>query len=121
MREVILTANKDWFAGDLSIFFGESESQREKAFGEYAVAWLKEHFGDDVIHARADRDEAAYHIHAVIMPRAKVEIAKPKAKTPTASATRWMLQPSIHPMIEDYEAAQDSVGHPTSTASALSD
>lgn len=110
MREVILTANKDWFAGDLSIFFGESESQREKAFGEYAVAWLKEHFGDDVIHARADRDEAAYHIHAVIMPRAKVEIAKPKAKTPTASATRWMLQPSIHPMIEDYEAAQDSVG-----------
>jgi hypothetical protein len=110
MREVILTANKDWFAGDLSAFFGEGENQREKAFGEYAVAWLKEHFGDDVIHARADQDEAAYHIHAVIMPRAKVEFAKPKAKTPTASATRWMLQPSIHPLIEDYEAAQDSVG-----------
>jgi len=110
MREVILTANKDWFAGDLSAFFGENENQREKAFGEYAVAWLKKHFGDDVIHARADRDEAAYHIHAVIMPRAKVEITKPNAKTPTASATRWMLQPSIHPMIEDYEAAQDSVG-----------
>ncbi|WOI56083.1 plasmid recombination protein [Palleronia sp. LCG004] len=111
MREVILTVNKDWFAGDLSNFFGEGENHREKEFGELAVGWLKENFGDDVIHARADRDEAAYHIHAVIMPRANVEIAKPGAKVPTATATRRMLQPSIHPLIKDYEAAQDSVGH----------
>lgn len=110
MREVILTVNKDWFDGDLASFFGEGENDRETAFGERAVAWLKENFGDDVIHARADRDEAAYHIHAVIMPRATVEIAKPKAKTPTATATRRMLQPSIHPLIKNYEAAQDSVG-----------
>ncbi|CUH36620.1 Plasmid recombination enzyme [Jannaschia seosinensis] len=110
MREVILTVNKDWFAEDLSGFFGEGENQREKAFGELAKAWLIENFREDVIHARADRDEAAYHIHAVIMPRATVEIAKPKAKVPTATATRRMLQPSIHPLIKDYEAAQDSVG-----------
>lgn len=110
IREVILTVNKNWFEGDLSAFFGETENRREKEFGELAVAWLKDSFGDDVIHARADRDEAAYHIHAVIMPRATVEIAKPKAKVSTATATRRMLQPSIHPLIENYEAAQDSVG-----------
>lgn len=109
MREVILTVNKDWFSEDAE-FYGEEQSTREDQFGAHAVAWLKANFGDDVIHARADRDEAAYHIHAVIMPRATVEIAKPKAKVPTASATRRMLQPSIHPLIEDYEAAQDSVG-----------
>ncbi|OWY04623.1 hypothetical protein B6V75_00245 [Thioclava sp. F1Mire-8] len=109
MREVILTVNKDWFDGDAA-FFGEEPASREDKFGKHAVAWLKKNFGDDVIHARADRDEAAYHIHAVIMPRATVEIAKPNAKVPTASATRRMLQPSIHPLIKDYEAAQDSVG-----------
>ncbi|WP_282025950.1 plasmid recombination protein [Limimaricola cinnabarinus] len=110
MREVILTVNKDWFDADLAGFFGEGENQREKEFGEFAKEWLIENFGEDVIHARADRDEAAFHVHAVIMPRATVEIAKPNAKVPAASATRRMLQPSIHPLIKDYEAAQDSVG-----------
>ncbi|WP_375263521.1 plasmid recombination protein [Palleronia sp.] len=110
MREVILTANKEWFDADMSSFLGESGNQREEEFEKLAVSWLKHHFADNVIHARADRDEMAYHIHAVIMPRATVEIAKPKAKVPTATATRRMLQPSIHPMIKDYEAAQDSVG-----------
>ena len=110
LREVILTVNKEWFDGDLSVFFGAEENQREKAFGERAVAWLKDSFEDDVIHARADPDEAAYHIHAVIMPRTTVEIAKPKAKVPTATATRRMLQPSKHDFIKDYELAQNSVG-----------
>jgi hypothetical protein len=109
MREVILTVNKDWFEGDAA-FFGEDPGQREEQFGELAKAWLIDSFGNDVIHARADRDEAAYHIHAVIMPRATVEIAKPKAKKPIASATRHMLQPSKHAPIKDYEAAQESVG-----------
>lgn len=110
MREVILTANREYFEADLGDFFGEGGNTREQAFEDRAVAWLREHFRDDVIHARADRDEAAYHIHAVIMPRATVEIAKPKAKTKVATATRRMLQPSIHPLIKNYEAAQDSVG-----------
>ena len=109
MREVILTVNKYWLDGD-AVFFGDNQGQREEDFGSRAITWLKKNFGDDVIHARADRDVAAYHIHAVIMPRATVEIAKPKAKIPTATATRQMLQPSIHPLIKDYEAAQDSVG-----------
>ncbi len=115
MREVILTANKEWFEADptapdeVSDFFGEADrGKREVEFEKRAVAWLKIHFGDDVIHARADRDEAAYHIHAVILPRATVE-TKDKT-TGETTATRRMLQPSIHPMIKDYEVAQDSVG-----------
>lgn len=101
MRELILTANREWFDEDLSGFFGEDENPREEAFETRAIAWLRANFGDDVIHARADRDEAAYHIHAVILPRATVDINGTK---------RRMLQPSKHPLIKDYEAAQDSIG-----------
>ncbi|MCQ0091301.1 hypothetical protein [Roseovarius sp. M141] len=46
-------------------------------------------------------DEQAYHIHAVIMPRATVQKYGVECS---------VLQPSIHPLIKDYEAAQDSVG-----------
>ncbi len=90
MREVILTANRAWFEAT-----GEGSEAR---FEERAIAWLTEHFGEDCVHARADLDEEAYHIHAVIIPRAK------------ARDGRRMLQPSKHPMIRSYEDAQDSVG-----------
>lgn len=76
-------------------------SAREELFEQRAVAWLRENFGDDVIHARADLDEQAYHIHAVIMPRATVRKYGTECR---------VLQPSIHPLIKDYEAAQDSAG-----------
>jgi hypothetical protein len=36
---------------------------------------------DDVIHARADLDEAAYHIHAIVMPRATVEMTRTPRKS----------------------------------------
>lgn len=100
LREVILTANKDWFDAteDSSEMFN---SQRETNFERAAVEWLKTNFGDDVIHARADRDEQAYHIHAVILPRTTVR---------KYGVECCMLQPSIHPMIRNYEEAQDSVG-----------
>ncbi len=96
MRELILTANKEWFAQN-----DDGDVSRQEQFETLAVDWLREHFGDDVIHARADRDEQAYHIHAVIMPRAVVK---------KYGTDCQMLQPSIHPMIKNYEAAQDSVG-----------
>lgn len=90
MREVILTANRAWCEAA-----GEGSEAR---FEPRAIAWLTEHFGEDCVHARADLDEEAYHIHAVIIPRAK------------AKDGRRMLQPSKHPMIRSYEDAQDSVG-----------
>lgn len=99
LREVIITAHQDWFASidqsDMVDLFGES---REDRFEQIAVAWLKDSFGDDVIHARADLDETTYHIHAILMPRSETKDG------------RKMLQPSKHPLIKDYEKAQDSVG-----------
>ena len=90
MREVILTANRKWF----DTIGAKGEAQ----FEERAVVWLRENFGDDVVHARADLDEQAYHIHAVILPRA------------IDSKGRQVLQPSKHPLIRSYEMGQDSVG-----------
>ncbi|MFY0310702.1 plasmid recombination protein [Leisingera sp. D0M16] len=98
LREVILTANRKWFDAP------ESEAAREAralAFQDAARDWLLENFGEDVVHARADLDEQAFHIHAVIVPKAQVDLNGTK---------RWMLQPSKHDLIKDYEAAQDSVG-----------
>lgn len=100
MRELILTANKDWFDQTESSDV-EFSTSREELFEERAIAWLRDTFGDDIIHARADLDEQAYHIHAVILPRATVRKYGTECR---------VLQPSIHPLIKDYEAAQDSVG-----------
>ena len=71
MRELILTANKEWFE-HTETSDEMFNTAREQQFEKRAVEWLKDNFGDDVIHARADIDEQAYHIHAVIMPRATV-------------------------------------------------
>ncbi|TYB81923.1 plasmid recombination protein [Maritimibacter fusiformis] len=100
LRELILTANKEWFAQTESSDVEFSTTQEER-FEQRAVEWLLENFGDDVIHARADLDEQAYHIHAVIMPRATVEKYGTECR---------VLQPSAQPLIRDYESAQDSVG-----------
>ncbi|SDP71383.1 hypothetical protein SAMN04488512_13013 [Sulfitobacter litoralis] len=114
MREVILTANKGWFDADPAAVFDEGveNNQRIADFELLSIAWLKEQFGDDVIHARADLDEEAYHIHAVIMPRVCVEMMRTDKATGEKKviATRKMLQPSKFDVIENYEHAQDSVG-----------
>ncbi|MBC7146856.1 MAG: plasmid recombination protein [Thioclava marina] len=98
LREIILTVNKEWFDKDLTEFFGESGPTREMQFETRAKQWLLTDFGDDCVHARADLDETAYHIHAVIIPRA------------VTTDGRRMLQPAVHPLIRSYEKAQDSVG-----------
>ncbi|WP_139246428.1 hypothetical protein [Thalassovita taeanensis] len=114
MREVILTVNKAWFDADPAAVFGEGveHNQRIADFERLSIAWLKDVFVDDVIHARADLDEEAYHIHAVILPRVLVEMTRTDKKTGEKKviATRQMLQPSKFDVIEHYERAQDSVG-----------
>ena len=87
LREVILTANAKWFEGVDGDPFSDDYQTREEAFEGLAVAWLRKTFGDDCVHARVDRDEQAYHIHAVILPRADCKDG------------RMMLQPSQHPVI----------------------
>ena len=98
LREVILTANRDWFD---ALPTAAAREARAQAFEDAARDWLLENFGEDVVHARADLDEQAFHIHAVIVPKVQVALNGTK---------RWMLQPSKHDLIKDYEAAQDSVG-----------
>ena len=101
MREVIITAHADWFetAGDQSTWRGKmAKRRREKDFEDLAIGWLTYDFGEDVVHARADRDEKAYHIHAVILPRDEDQHG------------RKMLIPSKHEAIRSYEHAQDIAG-----------
>jgi hypothetical protein len=98
LREIILTANKKWFEDDPTGFLGEGGPNREDQFQALAVQWLVNEFGDDCVHARADRDEEAYHIHAVVVPWNKLKDG------------RRMLQPSKHDVIRQYEDGQDSVG-----------
>lgn len=98
LREMILTANAEWFEAVEGDPFDEGYETREQAFERIGVAWLRKTFGDDCVHARADRDEKAYHIHAVILPRA------------IGKDGRMMLQPSQHPVIRNYEKGQDEVG-----------
>ncbi len=81
---MILTANKAFFG---TYPTGALEAQFEKR----AVTWLRETFDADVIHARADHDEATFHIHAIIMPVVKTRDG------------RRMLQPSKHEVIKHYE------------------
>lgn len=98
MREVVLTAHADWFKVRDGDPFDQSYRTREAQFQELAVGWLKKTFGDDCVHARADRDEKTFHVHAVILPR---EVTKDGRK---------MLQPSKHDVIRYYEKGQDDVG-----------
>jgi hypothetical protein len=102
LRELILTANSEWFAQVEEVDGKKLDmAAKEALFERLAVDWLVKEFGVDVVHARADRDEIAYQIHAVIAPR---EVK------PVNGATRRMLRPSKFAIIEDYEKAQDSVG-----------
>ena len=114
MRELILTVNKDWFNADPAAVFdeGDEHNQRIQDFERLGLEWLRHEFGDDVVYARADHDEAAYHIHAVILPRVEIEMTRTDKKTgeKRVIATRRMLQPSKFEIIKDYEKAQDSVG-----------
>lgn len=98
MREIILTVNKKWFDEDLTSFLNEEGPTREQLFEQHAKEWLINNFGDKCVHARADLDETTYHIHAVIVPDY------------ASKGERQMLQPTRHPLIRDYEKAQDDVG-----------
>lgn len=109
LREVILTANRKYFDDEMAKFLGED---REAEFLACAEKWLKSAFEGDIVHARVDRDEQAFHIHAVLLPIQRVEMTRTNKKTGEKKviAIRHMLQPSKHDIVRDYEHAQDSVG-----------
>lgn len=101
LREVILTANAEWFKLPMDNFYADIGVTREEAFASAAKEWLIKTFGDDCVHARADLDETAFHIHAIIVPRKEIK---------TKRGVRRMLQPSIYDELRDYKLAQDKVG-----------
>ncbi|OWY10822.1 hypothetical protein B6V74_01990 [Thioclava sp. F42-5] len=114
LREFIITANREWFVPSEaeSRFVGTDAEkatarqlliqEREAQFQARAIEWLRSRFGDQVLHARADRDETTFHIHGVIAPWTE--------KHTTRSGTQRLLQPSSHPLLKDYEKAQDDIG-----------
>ena len=98
LREGILTAGKAWFGGS-----GADEWDPEKvaAFRARGVAFLTECFGETCVHARIDCDEEALHFHFVLAPWHE--------KHSASRGRQRLLQPSSHPLIRDYERAQDVV------------
>lgn len=105
LREFIITANKEWFeetSDSAKLFDIREQEARESEFEALALDWLKSRFGDMLVHARADRDETTFHIHGVIAPWTE--------KHSKRSGHQRMLQPSAHPLLKDYEKAQDDIG-----------
>jgi hypothetical protein len=98
LREGILTAAKAWFGGS-----GADEWDPEKvaAFRDRGLAFLAECFGETCVHARIDCDEEALHFHFVLAPWHE--------KRSASRGRQRLLQPSSHPLIRDYEQAQDVV------------
>lgn len=98
-----------YFEDEIAEFLGEN---REAEFQACAETWLRKEFKGDIIHARVDRDETAFHVHAVLLPVERVEMTRTDKKTGESKviAVRHMLQPSKHDLVKDYEQAQDSAG-----------
>lgn len=104
LREFIITANLEWFetpSDSNKLFDTREQEAREQQFEARAIKWLKSRFGDQVVHARTDRDETTFHIHGIIAPWAE--------KHSKRSGRQRLLQPSSHPLLKDYEKAQDDI------------
>ena len=98
LREGILTVHHEWFGGA-----GAANWDHEKvaAFRACAIEFLQESFGDTCVHARIDMDEEAPHVHFVLAPWHE--------KISASRGRQQLLQPSSHPLIANYELAQDVV------------
>lgn len=105
LREVIITANKEWFDefDDPSLLINSKRSKREDEFVETAVDWLLTRFGDAVITARADFDETAPHIHAIIAPWSE--------KSTKRRGRQRLLVPTAYKPLKSYELAQTDIAH----------
>ncbi len=98
LREGILTANREFFAGDLP---GFEDQEKVAAFEERALKFLDEQFGDALVAAWKDLDEEGYHIHFAV--------AKWVEKTTGKGGKQRTLVPSAVPVVKSYEDGQDIV------------
>lgn len=100
LREGILTVNKDWFGG---AGIEEWDPERVGEFMDRVLAFLYEHFPDDqLLEVDSHVDEEAFHVHFVV--------ATWTEKVSQNRGRQVLLQPSVNPLIESYEHAQDVAG-----------
>ncbi|WP_322866062.1 hypothetical protein U5922_007555 [Aquicoccus sp. G2-2] len=119
LREVILTAHKDHFRAEpdasddeVLITYGigpEGETRinrlskvKIEAFEERGRAFFEAFFPDALRHLRFDLDEETPHFHALLLQRT--------TKTSARRGTQHLIQPSTHPLLKNYEKAQDEAG-----------
>jgi hypothetical protein len=102
LREVVLTANKDFFTakGFEEVMLWDDEKVAQ--FEEVGCAFLKENFGDALVYLRLDLDEDAPHLHGIIAPFHE--------KTSKGRGRQQLLQPSAYPLLQNYEKSQDVAG-----------
>lgn len=102
LREIILTANKDYFDGDeADVILGETT--RKELFEASARAFIEEHFAEEeILFFGTHDDEEAFHIHAIVAPWSE--------KTTKTTGLQKTLKPSGNKLIQDYEKAQDAAG-----------
>lgn len=100
LREGIITVNKLWFGRTGHEHW---DPDRVEAFKQRATDFLLEHFPDGQLReVNIDEDEEALHIHfAVVVWVEKVSQNR---------GTQWLLQPSVNPLLANYEYAQDLAG-----------
>lgn len=119
LREVILTAHKEFFAApadapdkDILITYGidadgntvknRLSKAKIKDFEAHGKLFFDEHFPGAVRHLRLDLDEESPHFHALILQRTE--------KTSKRRGTQHLIQPSANRLLKDYEYAQDVAG-----------
>ena len=93
LREGVLTASAEWFAED---------PRRVQTFKKEGLAFLRKHFGGDLLHVRYDLDEAAPHFHFVV--------ASWVEETTPGGAKVKVIRPRSNPLVAQYEKAQDAAG-----------
>ncbi|WP_210528338.1 hypothetical protein [Rubellimicrobium arenae] len=119
IREVVVTAHWQYFEveimsdlDDVLTTYGVDPNGKDvvhtlskkkiAAFEEATLEFFEKYFPGAVRHLRLDLDEETPHFHAVLFVTAE-----------TTNKTRGMqrlIQPSAHPLLADYELAQDVAG-----------
>ena len=98
LREFVLTARREFFlARD-----GALDPAKVEGFVERGQSFFGHHFPGQLRHLRLDLDEEAPHLHGVLTTWNETTSAR--------RGTQRLLQPSVNPLLRDYEKAQDAAG-----------
>ena len=122
MREVLLTANAEYFIAeedDPNPYVAHRTNKngvkerlllsRKKiaAFERHGLKFFKDHFPGQLRHLRLDMDEEVPHFHALVLVKSIKESGR--------RGKQVMIQPSANPYIRNYEWAQNAAGEFFST------